>query len=212
MLKHSLLFAVILFLTISSNGQTTVDSTAIKINYGSSDKEFLEYLQFMGVDKYSISVNDTSLKDKIVHIRLREFINGKVTRTEDFVEQEKYSKMLYGFAKKDTSYEFRVWTRKFTTDSIEIYFRFYRHGVTKKFKIQSSNSYSLRNPITPSSKVYKTPKNSFSPFLVYSLPYEDPSSPGFYKYCALTADGVTPEKWGEVYKVPHYILLEIKFD
>ena len=88
----------------------------------------------MGVDKYSISVNDSSLKEKIVHIRLREFINGNVTRIEDFVEQEKYSKMLYGFANKDTSYEFRVWTRKFSVDSIEIYFWFSRHGVTKKFK------------------------------------------------------------------------------
>lgn len=200
------------FLTISSYGQTSTDSTVLKINYGSTDKEFFEYLQFMGVDKYSISINDTTLKDKIVHVRLREFTNGKVTRTEDFVEQERSSKMLYGFAKKDTSYDFRVWTRKLSMDSIEIYFRFYRHGVVKKFKIESSNSYSLRNPIMLSNKVYKTPKNSFSPFLVYSLPYEDPASPGFYKYCALTADGVAPEKWGEVYKVPHYILLEIKFD
>ncbi len=46
------------------------------------------------------------------------------------------------------------------------------------------------------------------PFMVYSLPYADPN--GSYKYCQLTDEGIPPEKWGEHYKVQHYIIFYLR--
>jgi len=170
----------------------------------------MEFLQFMNIDKYTIALSDSSLKGKVAHIRLREFTNGKVTRVEDFLEKKKYAP-LYMFDKEDSIFQFRVWTRKALTDTLQIFFRFKRHSVTKRFKVLGSNDYSLRNPIE-THEVPRIPKSTFTPFLVYSLPYVDPERPGYLQYCTLTADGISPEKWGEVFKIPHYILMEIKFE
>jgi hypothetical protein len=49
-----------------------------------------------------------------------------------------------------------------------------------------------------------------TPILAYALPYEDPQKPGRKFYCALTATGVQPEKWGEVYGVKHYIIFYLE--
>lgn len=95
---------------------------------------------------------------------------------------------------------------------MKIWFRFNRHSVIKKFKIYSSNNYSLRNPIVIEDGVSRIPKEKFTPFLVYSLPYEDPSRPGYLQYCTLTSGGVNPENWGKEFNVKHYILIELKFE
>ena len=54
------------------------------------------------------------------------------------------------------------------------------------------------------------PINKTMPFFVYSLPYEDPKRPGYMFYCELTAKGIPPEKWWNKYKVPHFIVVEMK--
>lgn len=200
-----------LFTATFSLGQLSNDSIPVSINYGSTDYEFMEFLQFMNIDKYTVTIDDLKTKDKVIHIRLREFTDGKLTRTEDFLDKEGIS-VLYKFNASDSIFQFRVWTQEFSKDSLKIWFRFNRHSVIKKFKIHSSNNYSLRNPIIIQNGTSKIPKEKFTPFLAYSLPYEDPKRPGYLQYCTLTSDGVNPENWGKVFNVKHYILLELKFE
>ena len=203
---------LLLFIVTISFGQLSTDSIPISIDYGSKDKEFREFLQFMNIDKHTINITNVAAKGKVIHIRLREFINGKATRTEDFLDKDGPPLSLYKFNSTDSVFQFRVWTQEFSKDSLRIYFRFRRHSMSKKFKIYSYNDYSLRNPNEAQGDTPKMPKDIFTPFLVYSLPYEDPKNPGQLQYCTLTRDGISPERWGEVFKVKHYILLEMKFD
>lgn len=86
MVLKILLLAGGLFIATFSFGQLSNDSIPVSIGYGSTDNEFMEFLQFMNIDKYTVKINDSKAKDKVIHIRLREFIDGKLTRTEDFLD------------------------------------------------------------------------------------------------------------------------------
>ena len=72
------------------------------------------------------------------------------------------------------------------------------------------NDYSLRDGLVTNESFKNIATNTTMPLFVYSLPYEDPKQPGYKYYCALTADGVPPDKWWDKYKVEHYIIVEMK--
>jgi hypothetical protein len=210
-MRNILTTLLFLFIVSICFGQSTNDSIPISLEVGSKNKEFMEFLQFMNIDKHTITIADKTIKNKVIHLRLREFIDGKLTRTEDFLRDPSLSS-LYKFSSTDSVFQFRVWAQQFSKDSLKIYFRFKRHSITQKFKTFQIDEYSLRNPNEIQGENPKLPISNFTPFLVYTLPYQDPKNPGQLQYCTLTRDGVRPEQWGNIFKIKHYILIEMKFE
>ena len=183
------------------------DSTALRINYGSEIYEVQELFRLEQFDFFKISLNDKNLIDKYIILKTKEYWQGKLTK-ENFLVPAEYVKEFMNIPSFDTSFIFTLMTKPYV-DSITFSYN-YQGNLTRKYKRNSSSEYSLREAINSNGEYVLVPVNKYFPLFVYSMPYVDPKQPNYRFYCKLTANGVQPEDWWKVYKVEHYVIVEIK--
>ncbi len=195
------------------------ESVIVKYEYGPEDQALIDLFRFQGIDYYKFSFLENSFKDKFFEISCAEYNNGKSSGEKIFTESEAM-KSLRKISQNHSSFEIKVISQKTTERTAKFLFIF-NNKLLKEifFEILHQNpSYSLMTPIRghnhrddesviPGDRIFIEKK---IPFLVYSLPYEDPQ--GNYQYCQLAAENIPPEKWGKHYGIKHYIIfyLEIK--
>ncbi len=183
------------------------DSTALRINYGSEIYEVQELFRLEQIDYFKISLNDKNLIDKYIILKTKEYWRGKLTK-ENFLVPAEYVKEFMKIPSFDTSFMFTLMTKPYV-DSITFSYN-YQGNLTRKYKRNSSSEYSLREAINSNGEYVLVPVDKYFPLFVYSMPYVDPKQPNYRFYCKLTANGVQPEDWWKVYKVEHYVIVEIK--
>ena len=203
-----------LFLTITAAlffGTTKaqiIDSIEAKINYGSTISDVQLLMELDKIDYNKVYLKNLNNDSSNFFITAKEYWNGKVTKSDTLLPLGD-SKKYFGINRLDSLPAFTLITKPLG-DSVLFNYRLSGLSITRKYKRINSDDYSLRDGLMTNEEFKKIPTNQTIPLFVYSLPYEDPEKPNYKFYCALTADGVPPEKWWEKYKVKHYIIVEIK--
>nr|WP_276898049.1 hypothetical protein [Pedobacter kyonggii] len=205
--KITLTIIVSTLFTIFCKAQS-IDSVEAKANYGSAVSDVQLLMESDNIDYYKIQFKRSNLKSSYLFLTTKEYWNGKVAKS-DTLQQLPYAKENFNITNIDTNSMLSLITKPLK-DSVLFTYRFKGMMLKRKYKRISTDDYSLRDGLVTSEKFKKIPVNKTIPLFVYSLPYEDPKQPGYLFYCALTADGVPPEKWWDKYKVKHFIVVEMK--
>ena len=165
----------------------------------------------LNLEYFKINFKDSLLHNRFFKFVIREYRAGKWVLEEDFLAGAA-PRSFYQYDDKK-GFDLRLLARTLNEKALQLHFFFPRFSRVKRFDSEpdKSNQYSLRDNSTRGGKV-RVPVGKSFPFFTYSLPYEDPKKPGWLLYCALTADGVPPEKWGEKYGVPHYVIIELTIE
>ena len=183
-------------------------SVTVEYEYGSQNVELRDLFRFKDIDYYRFKFSCDSINNYVFEISCTEYVDGRSSGEEPLVPIETM-KTLMTLNDTDSFFRFNVISQQLPDDQAKFMFVFIdRMGQNRLFKIyQQDPSYSLRIPFKSGDQIAVGKK---IPFLVYSLPYEDPNNKGYYRYCQLTADGIPPEKWGEHYGVKHYIIFYLQ--
>ena len=188
--------------------QKKPDSTLVQIDYGFENTETTDLGRALNLEYFKINFKDSLLNKHVFKFVMREYRNGKLALEEDFLAGST-PRSFYQYDDKQ-GFSLRLLARTLSEKALQLNFFFPRFSRVKRFESVENKSYqySLRDNNAGGGKV-RVPIGKPFPFFTYSLPYEDPKNPGWLQYCALTADGVAPEKWGEKYGVQHYVVLEL---
>lgn len=206
-LKISAFIFLVTFSFSISDAQMT-DSIEVKANYGSKLEDVKLLMELDHIDYYKVQFKNTTPKKLFLFLTTKEYWKGKVTKLDTILPLED-AKENFVVSKNDSSNILTLLTKP-NKDNILFDFRFLGMSFPRKYKRIVSDEYSLRDGLVTNEVFKKIPIDKTIPLFVYSLPYEDPKNPGYLYYCALTANGVPPEKWWIKYKVTHYIVVEMK--
>lgn len=205
-------FLTLLFLAVFSfynvNGQI-VDSVQAKAEYGSKIKDLQMLMHLEHTDYYKVNfVKKTFKKAPYLLFTTKEYLKGILVKKDTLVPLD-FAKEYLKFKNVDSNTLLSLVTKP-KGDSITFHYNLLGFEFSKSYKRILRDDYSLRDGLVTNGSYKNIPVNTTMPLFVYSLPYEDPKRPGYKFYCALTADGVSPDKWWLKYKVEHYIIVELK--
>lgn len=203
------IFFLLVFAFLKGNAYAQ-DSTKVWVNWGSNNTEMNELYSVLKIDPYLFKFSDKNLENRKFKMSYVEYRDGKLSAEHLFSnDAETEKRMTYN--PLDSGFTIKAYAHKINTDSVEISFRFPRVGFNFQLTTLHRNDYSFRDATTTLGKNFSSiPIGRKVPILAYAIPYEDPKKPGRKFYCTLTANGVPPEKWGEVYGVKHYIIFYLE--
>ena len=195
-------------LSFESNGQT-MDSISVKAEYGFKNEELKMLMDIEQVDYYKVTFQNKQLEgNPYLLFTTMEYVKGVLIKKDTLVSQD-FAKEYLKFKNIDSTTALSLVTKP-KGDSITFHYNLLGVQFSKNYKRLVRDDYSLRDGLVTNESYKSIPVNTVLPLFVYSLPYEDPKQPGYLFYCALTADGVAPDKWWDKYKVEHYIIVEMK--
>ncbi|HKG06756.1 MAG TPA: hypothetical protein VKB19_09885 [Pedobacter sp.] len=185
------------------------DSVQAKAEYGFKSEEVRLLAELENIDFYKVTFNQKSLKgNPFLLFTTREYLKGKVTRVDTLIPLDMARNVLK--FKNIDSNSILTLTTKPEGDSVKFLYHILNLKLSRTYKRLNDDAYSLRDGLVTNEDFKKVPLNATLPLFAYSLPYDDPKQPGYRFYCAITANGVPPEKWWERYKIPHYIIVEMR--
>jgi hypothetical protein len=199
---------VLLFFVHDINAQS-VDSIRAKAVYGFKNKEIKVIAQLDKIDFYEVSFQKKQLKgNPYIMFSTKEYLKGKMIKNEELYPAE-IAKRYYKFKNIDSNTKITLTTRP-KGDSVTFLYNILGQALPRTYKRLVSNDYSLRDGLLTDEAFKNIALNTTLPVFAYSLPYNDPKQPGISYYCAITKNGVQPDKWWDTYKIPHYIIVEMK--
>ncbi len=92
----------------------------MRINYGSENVDLQSILQFEDIDLNKMSFSGNDLKDKDFQISIKEFVRGKLSKTEVIFD----SKEDDYFKIKSDKFIFRVLTKVSSENTVKFDFQF----------------------------------------------------------------------------------------
>jgi len=203
-----LLVIITNLLLFEARGQTA-DSIMVKANYGSKNEEIKMLMRIDHVDYYKVTFQNKKFKGSpYLHFTTKEYLKGILVK-KDTLFSPAFAKEYLKFKNVDSTAVLSLVTKP-KGDSVTFFYSLLGVEFSKNYKRMVREDYSLRDGLVTNESYKNIPTNSTLPIFVYSLPYEDPRQPGYKFYCALTAEGISPEKWWEKYKVEHYIIVELR--
>lgn len=195
-------------LSFDAKGQT-VDSIMVKANYGFKNDELKMLMRIDHVDYYKVTFQNKKFKgNPYLHFTTKEYLKGVLVKKDTLISLD-FAKEYLKFKNVDSTSVLSLVTKP-KGDSITFHYNLLGIEFSKNYKRIVRDDYSLRDGLVTNESYKSIPTNSTLPLFVYSLPYEDPKKPGYKFYCALTAEGISPDKWWDKYKVEHYIIVELK--
>lgn len=202
-MTNILLLLLTSFLIISN----TFAQSDIKMRteYGSKNVDLMSVLQFekIGLDKMIFSGND--LKDKDFQISVKQFVSGKLTKTEVVFD----SKEDDYFKIKSNEFIFRVLAKATSENSVRFDFQFNGFYKQKEYKIAAGQKGFALKDFLGNKPELSIPLNSNAYILAYMMPYV--KKDGSSTYCEVAQSDVNPENFGTKYAIPTYFLIDIKF-
>lgn len=197
-----------MFLTLPTMAQQ-VDSVRAKAKYGFKNDELKMLAELDRIDYYKLIFDKKTLKGHpFLLLTTKEYSKGKVVK-QDTLMYPKYARQFWKFKNIDSNSSITL-TTKPQGDSVKFLYRIMGSSFTKTYKRLNDESYSLRDGLVTNEEFKSIPIDKTLPLFAYSLPYDDPKQPGYRFYCVITSNGVPPEKWWETYKIPHFIIVEMK--
>lgn len=185
----------------NANGQI-VDSIKAKAEYGSKIKDVQMLMDIDHIDYYKVSFSDKIFKNTpYLLFTTKEYLKGVLVKKDTLISPN-FAKEYLKFKNVDSTTVLSLVTKP-KGDSITFHYNLLGVEFSKNYKRIIRDDYSLRDGLATNESYKSIATNTTMPLFVYSLPYEDPKQPGYKYYCALTANGVSPDKWWDKYKVEH---------
>lgn len=177
----------------------------MRVNYGAEnvDLQSVLYFENIGLGKMMFSGND--LKDKDFQISIKEFVRGKLTKTDVVFD----SKEDAYFKIKSDKFIFRVLTKVTGENTLKFDFQFNGFSKQKEYKVAANHKEFALKSFLGSSPEISMPLNANTYILTYMMPYV--KKDGSTAYCEVAQSGVNPEDYGKKYSIPVYFLIDIKF-
>ena len=194
---------IIFFLTQTTYGQskTVVADIQMFSEYGSKNAEVTNILQFQNIEYFRAKFAGENLKGKYFSMYCKEMWDGKVKKLDTLINSKQNPHI--GRIQDDTL-SLTVFGNRIE-DKLKLFFKLPMVGIVHKYDAIESDAYSLRAVGVD----IKIKSNVAFPAFVYMLPYER----GNWKmYCAVEDSGEVVEEWGKKFKIPHYLIFEMKFD
>ena len=177
----------------------------MRVSYGAenTDLQSVPYFEEIGLGKMSFAGND--LKNKDFQISVKEFVRGKLTKTDVVFD----SKEDAYFKIKSDRFVFRVLTRTAAENTVNFNFQFDEFSKQKKYKIAANQRDFALKSFLGSKPEISMSLNANTYILTYMMPYV--KKDGSTAYCEVAQSGVSPEDYGKKYAIPVYFLIDIKF-
>ena len=191
---------------LASAGYSQTDAT-IEVDRASRPADLQQLMYFEGIGLERLKIRSPELKGKNFSILIKEFKNGKLTRTETAFN----SKEDEYFRIKSDTLEFSVLSKMSDTSEFKLQFQFPGYSAARKFSVDPRNkdTFALKNFFGPKTQLPIDLKGT-NYFLAYMMPYVRPDKSS--AYCEVAQAGLDPEKLYDTYKIPHYFLAAIKFE
>ncbi|MEJ7861276.1 MAG: hypothetical protein WKF90_06520 [Pyrinomonadaceae bacterium] len=177
----------------------------MRINYGSENVDLQSILQFEDIDLNKMSFSGNDLKDKDFQISIKEFVRGKLSKTEVVFD----SKEDDYFKIKSDKFIFRVLTKVSSENTVKFDFQFNGFSKQKEYKVAAGQKEFALKSFLGSKPELAMPLNTNTYILTYMMPYV--KKDGSTQYCEVAQSGVNPEDLGKKYAIPVYFLIDIKF-
>jgi len=210
-MKASLLITfsiALVFLAMPTMAQQ-VDSVRAKAQYGFELDELQVIAELDRIDYYKVTFDTKTLKGHPFLLFItKEYSEGGVVKQDTLIPPE-YARQFSEFKNIDSNSSITL-TTKPQGDSVKFLYQILGNSFTRTYKRLNDDAYSLRDGLVTNEEFKSIPVNTTLPLFAYSLPYDDPKQPGYRFYCAITSNGVPPEKWWETYKIPHFIIVEMR--
>lgn len=189
-------FAFISSLTFAQNVKLTS-------NYGSENQDIQDLINFENIFFDTLNFQSETLKGKSYVIALEEFKNGKLVKTSTLFDDDYFKidkdKLTLKFA-------FKLANGKLKT-------QIFGNGFMSKksyLKLSSNeDDYAMKNFFGSKDELtLDINKKNYIFAIITPTIHEDGSG----SYCEVAQSNIAPEKLGEKFKIPHYILVSIKFN
>ncbi len=198
-----ILFLLISFL-LTSNVLAQSD-IKMRVGYGADNPDLQSILYFENIGLGKVSFSGSDLKNKDFQITIKEFVRGKLKKT-DIVFDSKEDEY---FRIKSDKFAFRVLTKATSENTVKFDFQFNGFSKAKEYKVAAGQKEFALKSFLGSKPEISIPLNANTYILTYMMPYV--AKDGSKKYCEVVQADVKPEELGVKYAIPVYYLIEIKF-
>jgi hypothetical protein len=203
-MKKGFLFFATIVTQFCVNAQSAV---TMKLSAGISNPDLQSILYFEGINAEDIVFKGKILNGKNYQIAMKEFVNGVLAGVDTVFD----SKEHFSFKINTDSLKFKVLTKETGPDGFKIEFQFNGFRKARNYKILPGESgmFALKD-FCGSAKEVNVDANNRIYLLSYMMPYtrKDKSM----AYCEVAQSGTDPEKLFDKYAIPHYYLVEIRFE
>jgi len=206
-MKKLILIFVCLILTNFSFGQENDNGLKMISDFSFDNPEIRDILRFEGIEYLELKFIGKDLNDKSYHLTVKEIWDGKIVRDTTVFNSKTIG--IEQFEKvNDTILSLKVISKLTHENKLKMTFQFPGFSITEEYDAIETDEYSLRN-IAEESKMEIGYDKKFY-LLAYILPYE--REDGSKSWCEIGTSGKEIEKWGEKFKIKHYLLFEMKFE
>lgn len=179
----------------------------ITIEEGAKDTELQAVLYFQGISYDKFKVKSEKLKGKNFQVITKEFQAGKMVKVDTVFN----SKEDEYFRIKQNTLPFAVFTKMLPDNKFKMKIQFNGFSVDKEYKVlpEERDKFALKSFFGAASELpIDLTKATY--ILSYMMPYVRPDKST--AYCEVAQSGINPEKLYDTYKIPHYFLVELRFE
>jgi hypothetical protein len=171
--------------------------------YAAKSNELQVVLNFENIDIENLTFESNEIKGKYYNIYIREYKNGKLTKTKRLFNGSKY------FIIDSTFTSFKFYT-KTENNKLKTFIKGNRFGSRKEFfHLKERNGIYVLKDFQGSKKSLNVPINDEFPILAIITATKHKDGSG--SYCEVAQSDVTTEKFGEVFNIPHYFIISMEF-
>ena len=177
----------------------------ITSEYGSKDSFTNQLMEFQNITVEKINFSAPELVGKYPLVKIKEFKNGKLTKTEILLHPETYVKI------EKSDYNLRFFTElNDQSNTLKTYIRGERIGTARKSfpLISKSAEYAFKDLFGNQKELILDLSKENTLFLI-TTPH--PQANGFSSWCEIAQSDIAPEELGTHFKIPHYFLITIQF-
>jgi hypothetical protein len=188
--------------------QTSYSQSSIKMKCqnGLGNEDINSLMLFEDIELENINFEGSELINKMYEVSVKEFRKGKLVQNKKVFSLEG----LEDFKIDSNKFSLKLWT-KIYGDKLKLFVvppHFFSNKFIFKLKKGQGQNYALKN--FQGTKVFvQVPLNKEFPVLGVITPVE--VEKGMFTYCEVAQSGVAPEKFWEVFKIPHYFVIYMKF-
>lgn len=192
---------ITMFISIYSNAQ----ESQMSIRSGIQDEQLNLILDFENIRVNELEFNGASIQDKYYVLRIKEFQEGELVRTETLFDERGND-----YFKVDTTLTSFRFLSKIDTEELKVWIRGTHFGSKQSFfKIDQKNGRYVIKDFLGSKRLIEIPTEK--PFYIFAIITPNRNADGSGSYCKVAQSEISPEEFGNVFKIPHYFLIEMEF-
>ncbi len=202
-MKYRIILLVLLSCKICLSQQTVKMTN----QYGVENQELQEILDFNSTFVEKLNFEGEELKGKFFVINLKEFRKGKLVKTENLFDGSEAD-----FFKIDSTTAFFKTFISIDNEKLSIGFRNQKFGSKKSEfkldKIKGVFNYVLKD-FFGRENTLNVPLND--EFAIFAIITPTIHNNGSGSYCEVVQSDIKPEELGNLFKIPHYFLITMRF-